>query len=148
MFKTKNYYDLIVKDAFNDADPKTAVEEFTANHKDGILIRIQESAIYRSETNDPEEDDAKIKTLVETYANHMLTQELLKDEIETIMASDRIANHMRPDLPDYEGDTLYALIPKSKKLNINTRQFNEVDQEFKTTLNNNVTYDAYRLWWD
>lgn len=152
----EDYYHLITEDRFNNADPKSFISEFIKTQNNvSLAIRIQESAISYSTkklTNGLSDWDAEgqgIKELVNEYASRLLNgEELSLENITSIMKSHRKNKVQRIDgLPDWEGDTIYALIPSGSELKTNTKQFDEVSKDFTLTIHG-TTYTAHRLWWD
>lgn len=135
----EKYYQMVSQTAFNESDPETFFKQFREYHPNGIAIRIQESAI------DYESKNAELR-LVEQYMSLLDNNApLSKETIDVISNSVRL--NERNDLPDYEGDTVYAAIPQDAVLLADTSQFDEVSLVADLSING-TPHKAYRLWWD
>ena len=146
----ENYNNLMSQDSFNDANPKEFYKLFAQRHKtNSVAIRIQESAVNHTENSlDFKEEDKAIDKLIAHYATKLFAdQPLTKDEITAIMDKTRFNSKRIDSLPEWEGDTIHAIVPKGTALNIPERMFDEYDQVEDITINGQ-TYDHYRLWWD
>ena len=148
----ENYYKLISDGSFNDADPEEFIKEFRETQSNtSIAIRIQESAIQYSDEGfmNLEAENEAIKKIITEYATILLNdQPLSHQKMISIMKSYRKTKNQRIDsLPDWEGDTMYALIPDNSKLLVNIEQFDESSIEFTVKING-TSYAAHRLWWD
>lgn len=146
----EKYYKTVIAGAFNDANPERFFKRFAGMYKtSGVAVRLQESAVNRTDKFDPAKDDAATLANAISYARSLMDGlDVDKQVMTETMNQFRKGSHMRiDDLPDWEGDTVYAFINSGTSLRIPKSWFDEVDFIETVTLHDKA-YDVYRLWWD
>lgn len=105
----EKYYKTIIAGAFNDANPERFFKRFAGIYKtSGVAVRLQESAVNRTDKFDPAKDDAATLANAISYARSLMDGlDIDKQVMTETMNQFRKGSHMRiDDLPDWEGDTV------------------------------------------